>query len=203
MSLLKSCVFIILITITFKTSAQTTDSLLKNKQLKVNAKVFGLSLSYEKRIGKKLTLNTEVGLRSGTGLYLSRYTFSEGLQALGAEATLEGRYYYHFKERLDKKKDIGNNSSNFWSIATTYAFKPFIAPSITHKYYYQYNNVLFITDKEKYSVISITPSWGIQRKVGNKFSLETLLGLSLNYFDVTKEFMLSPGITVRFGYVIL
>ena len=193
MSLLKSCVFIILITITFKTSAQIKDSLLKNHQLKVNAKVFGLSLSYEKRIGKKLTLNSEVGLRSGTGLYLSRYTFSEGLQALGFETTLEGRYYYHFKERLDKKKDIGNNSSNFWSISTTYAFKPFIYPTVLKMY----------SNQSNYSVISITPSWGIQRKLGKNFSLETLLGLSLNYFDVTKELVLSPGITVRFGYVIL
>lgn len=106
--------------------------------------------------------------------------------ALAPGLTAEARHYYNLNKRVRKGKSIANNSGNFLSLALGYDFTPIAYDNM-------YNN----------PSVSITPSWGIQRKIGRRFSLETLLGISFRYDNRAEEGNVSPAIGFKFGYVIL
>jgi hypothetical protein len=55
---------------------------------------------------------------------------------------------------------------------------------------------------DNYSTTTITPTWGIQRKVGKKLSFEFNAGLSINYFDDDQEWFTGPALGVKLGYVL-
>jgi hypothetical protein len=186
MTSLKKILLFILIPISSNLSAQTLDSLLTNYQVKGNLELLGAAVTLEKRIAEKFTVYLEGGLKSDFGLNYSRYKASESIKMVGFIGGSELRYYYNLNRRMAKGKSIENNSGNFWSLGANYSFKPFLAPS----------------EIARHGVTTISPSWGIQRVVGNKFCLETALGLSINYFEVDKKWFAGPGLGFKFGYVL-
>jgi hypothetical protein len=166
--------------------AQNADTAaLKNTQVKINAQVFGAGLSLEQRLSSNVSLYAEGGYRAGAGLYYSRYNFSEGLKAWMPFAGLEGRYYYNLTKRAGNGKPTAHNSANFISLGVLHGFKS------------QSNNARY-----SYSTTAITPGWGMQRKAGKNLSIEFNAGLSVNYFDDEKEWIIGPGVGFKFGYVL-
>lgn len=158
---------------------------LKSSQLKANLILFGASASYEKSISKRTSLNFEASLNygfffSGSDAFGNNFGYT-----LAPALSIEGRHYYNLSKRLRKGKSIANNSGNFLSATLNYSFTPVA-------YNNMYNN----------PVVSITPSWGIQRKIGRRFSLETLLGVSFWYDRNAEEGNVTPAIGFKFGYVI-
>ncbi len=201
-------VFCTSITLFSKTlNAQTADTTLKDSQIELNAKLFGLGLNYEAKLGEKFTILSEIGVRTGTGSYGSRYNFADGFKVYNLEIGIEPRLYYNVQKRLNKGKSIKNNAANFWFFGLNYGFKPFNSPVI-----YQevdvYDNGLYLgsfeTQIEKYSLLSVTPGWGIQRKVGKNFSLDLNLGLSLSYVseESGNDTYVFPSAGLKFGYVL-
>lgn len=158
---------------------------LKSSQLKANLTFLGASASYEKSISKRTSLNFEAGLSYGFFYAYSDFAGETFGYTLAPNLSAEGRHYYNLAKRLRKGKSIMNNSGNFLSLALGYTFTPIA-------YENAYNNP---------SVI-ITPSWGMQRGIGRRFSFELLLGYSFRYDTRAKENNASPAIGLKFGYIL-
>ncbi|HEX8376539.1 MAG TPA: hypothetical protein VF602_01890 [Pedobacter sp.] len=201
---LKKLSSFLLLLVSINSSAQEVDTILKQSQTKLNLEIFGVSGTFEKQLSKKVTLVSELGIRTGNGLYLSGYDVAEGWKIYNVFAGLEGRYYYNMGKRLQRKKTVANNSANFLSLGINYGFKPFISSPVTRVETFDIGGqrYTFIIPIEEYSLLSVSPSWGFQRKVGNHFSLETNFGLDFSYFSNDLKFVVGPAIGFRFGYVI-
>jgi hypothetical protein len=81
--------------------------------------------------------------------------------------TLEPRWYYNLNKRISKSRNIRGNSGNFLSVKTSYNPNWFVISN--------YDNIQ-IADQ-----ISIIPTWGIKRNIGNHFTYETGIGLGYRY----------------------
>jgi len=179
---------------TLKAYAQDTTKYLKPVQVKLNLDFLGASVSYEQRVSNSNTLYLDAGIGYGF-TYQSTY-FDDANNTyyqyqVRPAITAEFRHYYHFKERLAKSRSIANNGSNFFAMNVDYIFKP---SSST-------------TDLDKSAVVSIMPSWGIQRALGNSFSFELQLGVQFSY-ELTRytpnstQWTVGPGTVIRIGYVL-
>ncbi|HEY0055546.1 MAG TPA: hypothetical protein VGB63_09335 [Pedobacter sp.] len=184
--------------------ALEADTVLKRSNTKLNLEISGVSGTFEKQLSKKVTLVSELGMRTGNGLYLSSYDFAEGWKIYNLFVGLEGRYYYNLNKRLHEKKSVASNSANFLSLGVNYGFKPFISSEIIRRETFDINGQRFISEipVEEYSLLSVSPSWGFQRKIGNHFSLESNFGLDFSYFSNDLNFVVGPAIGFRFGYII-
>ncbi len=169
-------------------SAQTTDtvSYLKAEQWKINANLIGGSLTYEKKMNRSSTLYMDAGAAYNVSYSYSSTRGSDHRYAFSPYVSIEGRNYYHFKERIAKGKSTANNASNFWFLQASYVFKP-----ISHTAGYTYSDA-----------ISIMPGWGIQRNLRQHFSLELQLGLDVSYYPQSSEWYVGPGGQFKIGYLI-
>ncbi len=81
--------------------------------------------------------------------------------------TAEPRWYYNLNTRLSKSKNIEGNSENFISLKTSFHPDWFVISN--------YDTIKIISD------ISIVPTWGIRKNIGNNFNYETGIGLGYRY----------------------
>ncbi|RKR85168.1 hypothetical protein BDD43_5429 [Mucilaginibacter gracilis] len=165
--------------------AQDTTSYLKAKQLKINAEVIGGSFSYEAKVSQTNTMYFEAGAQYGISYRYSSDFGNDYRYAFSPLISIEGRHYYHFKERIAKHKDINNNASNFWFLRTGYTFKP-----LSQTAGYTFSDAL-----------SVMPGWGIQRNLGTHFSMEVQLGVPVNYYPADNSWYVGPGGGFKIGYV--
>lgn len=186
--MLKTLLFAFFFIFTITVFAQDSTSYLKPKQFKINAVLIGGSLSYEQRLSNANTLVFEGAFQYGFIYQSSSYNDGVHEYNITPALSVEGRHYYHFKERLEKQKNITNNASNFWSLQTGYLFKPIISKTNT---YTGYSNAIFVA-----------PSWGIQRSLGKSFSLELLLGVEASYKISSDSWGAAPVTGLKIGYII-
>lgn len=134
-------------------------------------------------------MRSELGL--DTGIFGSDSNNINGF-LLAPTITLEPRWYYNLNRRESKFKRIDGNSGNFIAIKTTYHPDWFI---ISNE-----DNINFISD------VSIIPTWGIRRNLGNHFNYEAGLGVGyVHYFEEDNVILLEEsGVAVnlhlRIGY---
>ena len=147
----------------------------KSQTASVESSVFGIQTGFlgiwahnEAKLSNQIALRSELGL--DTGIYGSDANDINGF-LLVPTITLEPRWYYNLNRRVSKSRRIDGNSGNFISIKTTYHPDWFIISSE--------NNINFISD------ISIVPTWGIRRNLGNHFNYEA--GLGVGYVRYFKE----------------
>ena len=119
----------------------------------------GLWLNNETKLTNSIALRSEIGIEndfavgdhySGTGFILQPVL------------NIEPRYYYNLEKRNSNRKKISKNSGNYVSIKTSY-----------HPDWFVINldeNITKIAD------LSIIPTWGIKRQIGNHFNFETGIG---------------------------
>lgn len=124
----------------------------------------GIWLHNESRLSNEFALRSEIGFDSGiwAGSYYDKTGF-----LLAPVLTLEPRWYYNLNKRQEKSKRIDGNSGNFLSLKTSYHPDWFVISN--------YENVRVISD------ISIIPTWGIRRNLGNHFNYEAGAGLGYRY----------------------
>jgi len=124
----------------------------------------GLWAYQEARLSDKIALRTELGFDSGIwgGAFYDKtgYLFTPVI-------TLEPRGYYNLGKRLNKSRNINGNSGNFLSLKTSYHPDWFVISN--------YENISIISD------ISIVPTWGIRRHIGEHFSMEAGMGIGYRY----------------------
>ncbi|MGM0634558.1 MAG: hypothetical protein ACQESK_00725 [Bacteroidota bacterium] len=106
----------------------------------------------------------EIGLDSG--IWGGSYYDDTGY-VITPVLTLEPRWYYNLNKRVEKSKNIAGNSGNFVALKTSYHPDWFTISN--------YDNIAVISD------ISIIPTWGIRRNIGNHFNYEAGFGVGYRY----------------------
>lgn len=134
---------------------------------------------------KHTAVRSEVGLAAG--LWGGSHYNGVGF-LMTSLLRVEPRYYYNIDRRLARQKDIGNNSSNFFSLKTTW-----------------YPDWFVISNKNIDGVggISIVPTYGFRRNINANFNYEISFGLGYqNKFSKNgNEPSLLPDVSARIGYI--
>ena len=126
----------------------------------------GIWVNNETKLTNSVALRAELGLDSalwgGTHYTRTGYLFTPVL-------TLEPRWYYNLNKRLERSKRIDGNSGNFISLKTSY-----------HPDWFVISNY---DGQELVSDISIVPTWGIRRNIGNPLMKNAYHGLPETEMD--------------------
>ena len=162
----------------------------------VEKSTFGIQTGYlgiwgynEAKLTNKIVLRSEIGFDSGIwgGDFYDKTGF-----LLTPVLTLEPRWYYNLEKRKNNSKRIDGNSGNFISLKTSYHPDWFVISN--------YDNINIVSD------ISIIPTWGIRRNIGNHFNYETGIGLGYRYIFAKQagylqnESEVALNIHLRIGY---
>ncbi|QCX02028.1 hypothetical protein FGM00_18610 [Aggregatimonas sangjinii] len=142
---------------------------MKAQDTSVEKSLFGIQTGFwgfwgyhEARLDPKWALRTEVGIFDYFGL-------AEGLH-FEPILTLEPRWYYNRKNRLEKAKRIDDNSGNFIAFKTSLRPDVFAIPVNTYQ-------------ERKNLSISFVPTIGTRKNIGKKFNYELGFGLGIEYFS--------------------
>ena len=130
--------------------------------------------------------NSTASLRLGTGFGYASGMFKE--TEFGVFLNLRGqyRYFYNFQKRLEKEKNINNNSANYFGLHAAFS-----------------NDDPIIGDMESaadYSGI-IGPVWGIQRVHDSGFKFNIFFGGGYAFNDIGGS-ALSPIVGLSMGWII-
>lgn len=154
----------------------------KAQSISVEKSTFGIQVGAvgvwvynESKLTKTLALRSEFGLRC------KFIDYTDGSLYLAPGITLEPRWYYNLNKRSSNEKNIVCNSANFLSIQISFIPDWFIIPIIpTH--YPTLNNQ-----------ISVMPTWGIRRNIGNHFNFEAGLGIGYEYIFKKNPYDFHPN----------
>lgn len=143
----------------------------------------------EIKLSNLVALRTELGF--DTGIWGGSYYDKTGF-LLTPVITLEPRWYYNLNKRMGKSRRIDGNSGNFVSLKTSYHPDWFVISNT--------DNISVISD------ISIIPTWGIRRNIGDHFTYEVGIGIGYRYiFAKQAGYLENEGETtanlhIRLGY---
>jgi hypothetical protein len=178
------CFFIIL---PFTVNCQINS--VEKSQFGVQTGFLGLWLQNERKITSNVALRLEAGLDAS---FFGGLFYTETGYVLAPVLTVEPRYYYNLGRRIRKGKKISNNSGNFLSIKSSYAPNLFTISN--------YDNV------QKVQNISLIPTYGIRRHIGNHFNYEVGLGYGFRHFfdniggNRIRETEAAVNLLLRIGY---
>lgn len=148
--------------LTFMAKSQTTS--VEQSTFGIQTGLLGIWVHNEARLSSQIALRSEVGFDSGIwgGDFYEKTGF-----LLTPVITLEPRWYYNLNKRESKSKRIDGNSGNFIALKTSYHPDWFVISN--------YDDIQIISD------ISIIPTWGIRRHIGDHFTYETGIGIGYRY----------------------
>jgi hypothetical protein len=162
----KTILILLLVTVNqFGFSQEKQKTSVEKSIFGIQTGLLGIWVNNESRISNELALRSEIGYSAGlfggdfypkTG-YLMVPTFR-----------VEPRWYYNLKKRVSKSRKIANNSGNFLTLQTTF-----------------YPNFLILSNYENVKIvnqISLIPTWGIKRTIGNHFTYETAIGFGHTHY---------------------
>lgn len=150
--------------ITFVNHAQNVS--VEKSVFGIQTGIFGIWAHNESRLSNTIALRSEIGFDAG--LWGGSFYDKTGYAAKPV-FTVSPRWYYNIKKRAEKSKRIEGNSANFISLKTSFRPDWFVLSN--------YDNVSYVSD------ISIVPTWGIRRNIGNHFNYEAGLGVGyVHYF---------------------
>ncbi|MGY5848949.1 hypothetical protein [Salegentibacter sp. F14] len=151
----------------------------KDGLLSINILTPGLEYEYG------LSASTTLDLRVGTGFAYQKNSFGEGF-GIYPIFNIQYRHYYNLAKRLEKGKEINNNSANYIALSgVVQAGKPIVGDL-------EYNEGFFGV---------IGPVWGLQRYYGSGFKLDLNLGAGYG-FNESGESFFSPLIGLRLGWLL-
>lgn len=169
---------------------------LSNQAQEINVKksLFGVQIGLlgawaynESKLSDELAIRTELGLNLGV---FNSFLTPGGTKTLWAPViNLEPRWYYNLERRKKKGKPITNNNGNFLSLQVSYHPDLFVISSLDN-----------ITIPNQISVI---PTWGIRRHIGNHFTYET--GFGIGYRRILDDIIgnrndVAVNLHVRIGF---
>jgi hypothetical protein len=165
---MKKLFYLLIACITIQ-SIQAQDASVEKSIFGVQTGFLGIWVHNEAKLSNAFALRTEVGLDGG--IFLNYDNDINGL-ALIPVLTLEPRWYFNLNRRQEKSKRIDGNSGTFVSLKTSYHPDWFVISSKSR------NTFNFISD------ISIIPTIGIRRNLGNNFNYEVGGGIGyVRYLD--------------------
>ena len=171
--LLSFCLF------SFLSSNAQDQASVKDGLLSVNILTPGLEYEFG------LSNSTTLDLRAGSGIAFG--TGSSGdFFGIFPVFSAQYRYYYNFKNRIEKNKTVKNNSANYIALSgNLQSGKPIIG------------NIEYTADY--FGVVG--PVWGLQRYYGSGFKLDLNLGAGYG-FDELGDSYFSPIIGIRLGWLL-
>lgn len=143
----------------------------KSQTVSVEQSTFGIQTGFlgiwvhnEAKLSNQIALRSELGFDSGIwgGSFYEKTGF-----LLTPVITLEPRWYYNLNKRKSRSRRIDGNSGNFISIKTSYHPDWFVISN--------YDDIRVISD------ISMIPTWGIRRHIGEHFTYEAGIGIGYRY----------------------
>ncbi|MFD2037621.1 hypothetical protein ACFSKL_22695 [Belliella marina] len=183
----KILVSLILCGVTFFAKSQSAS--VEKSTNGVQTGLLGLWFHNESKLSDRIALRSEVGFDGGFGWGLSY----DGVGYVFAPVfTLEPRLYYNLDKRVSKSKNIAGNSGDFLSLKTS--FHP---------------DWFLISNHDGYSIVnqlSIVPTWGIRRNLGDHFTYEAGIGIGYRhlfykgYGYSEDEGELAVNLHLRVGY---
>jgi hypothetical protein len=155
----------------------------QEKKVKSNLfKIIILSpgLNFEKGIGKKSTISSDIG--SSVGFH-SNNSGTEWL--ISPYVKEQYRLYYNLENREQKGKNISNNSGNFVAFSASYYFNPI-------------GNSNYVS---VYDGLTLAPVWGLQRTYnsGLNFTVNTGVGYNISRNNNNK---IVPVLNFSLGWII-
>lgn len=195
---MKKIFLFIILGITINLKAQ--EASVEKSMFSIQTGFAGLWLTNEFKLANSLALRSEIGIEYD---FAVGDHYDEAGFILQPVITLEPRFYYNLKKRNSQGRKTSNNSGNYLSLRTSY-----------HPDWFVINLDDNIT---KTADLSIIPTWGIKRSIGDHFTYETGVGLgyrlvflkansynghaqNVDDFNTT-ESQYTPYLHLRIGYV--
>ncbi|WP_394772744.1 hypothetical protein [Flavobacterium sp.] len=194
---MKKAVLLVILVLSLNMNAQNAS--VEKSIFSVQTGFIGLWINNESRLANSLALRSEIGIE---------HDITVGDQYEGAGfifqpvLTLEPKFYYNLNKRSQNGKKITNNSGNYVSLKTSY-----------HPDWFVLN---LDDDITKTADLSIIPTWGFKRQIGNHFTYEGGAGfgyrivyLKPNYYNgnyhnadgnSTNRNQYTPYFHIRMGY---
>ncbi len=152
----------------------------KKKLYKIN--FFAPGFVYEYGLSDKMSLHSEVSL----GFFWKYDNLLGSTTGFNVNIDEQLRYYYNFERRFKKRKDIKNNSANYFAFCAVIGSKPFAGSNLDN--YIYYNTLL----------TGIVYGWNRNsRRFNNDFNFGVGLG-----FNGTKNTYLIPILNYSLGLII-
>ncbi len=151
--------------------------------------VLGVWAHKEAKLSNQIAFRAEAGMDAG---FWGGSFYPNNGYLITPVIRLEPRWYYNLDKRISKSRNITGNSGNFLALQASYHPNWFVISN--------YDNV------EIANQISIIPTWGIKRNIGNSFTYETGIGIGYRYiFAKSVGYLENEGETilnlhVRIGY---
>lgn len=193
---MKNIITVSLVLASYFIKAQEVEKVSVEKNLNsVQAGLLSLSYQNEKRLDRKITLRSEIGLSTGS----STVTYADGKKESSflilPYLNVEPRWYYGLDRRSRLKKKTNNNSSNYISLLTS-----FVSSRTT---------LVNSKDFEVAPFIKIVPEFGIRRTStsGHFFSESSIgYGYQHNFFDKSFNYTYDKNqaiidIQYKIGYI--
>ncbi|KGL61727.1 hypothetical protein [Polaribacter sp. Hel1_85] len=183
---------IILLTLTFcglTLIAKSQNASVEQSTYGIQTGFLGIWAHNETKLSNSIALRSEIGFDSG--IWGGDFYDGTGF-LLTPVITLEPRLYYNLNKRANKSRRIDGNSGNFISLKTSYHPDWFVISNT--------DNVSIISD------ISIIPTWGVRRNIGNYFTYETGIGIGYRYIFAKQAGFLknesetTANLHLRIGY---
>ncbi len=169
--------------------AQSQEATVEKSVIGIQTGFLGIWTHGEFKLSNRIALRGEIGIDAGIA---GGDNYENTIYLSAPVITLEPRWYYNLKKRVNKSRRIDGNSGNFISIKTSYHPDLLITSSE--------DNIDFIND------ISIVPTWGIRRNIGKHFNYETGLGIGyVHYFEkenapLKEQSDIALNLHLRIGY---
>lgn len=167
-----------------------------SQEVSVSKSVYGVQTGFlgiwvhnEAKLSSEIVLRSEMGFDSG--IWAGEYYDKTGF-LLAPVISLEPRWYYSLERRLAKSKNINKNSGNFLAVKTSYHPDWFVISN--------YDSVDIISD------VSIIPTWGIKRTIGDHFTYEVGAGIGYRHIFakqagyLNNESEVALNLHLRIGY---
>ena len=127
--------------------------------------ILGIWVHREVKLTNLIALRAELGMDAG--IWYGGFYPKTGY-LITPVFTFEPRWYYNLEKRQSKSKSITGNSGNFLTIQTSYHPNWFTISN--------YDNAKILNQ------VSLIPTWGIRRNIGEHFTYETGIGLGYRYY---------------------
>ncbi len=169
--------------------AKSQNSSVEKSTYGIQMGLLGVWAHQEVKLSDKIALRTEVGMDAG--FWFGNFYPKNGY-LMTPVIMLEPRWYYNLDKRISKSKSISGNSGNFLTLQTSFHPNWFVISN--------YKNV------EIANQISIIPTWGIKRNIGNHFTYEAGIGIGYRYIFAKNvgysknEGQAAMNIHLRIGY---
>ena len=177
---MKYKLIIALLLVNLTLSAQSIDqkkiASVEKNMYEVQLGLLNLSFQYETKLERKLALHTEAGILINTYSNFSNDPSVRGqTEYISAPYfSIEPRFYYGLDRRARLNRNIAHNSSNYFSLKTSYRANN-----------WQISNS---NDKERIvPALAIVPSFGIRRSFAKNFNYEFSFGVGYRSNIIGKE----------------